>query len=55
MHKVYVKSLGIEVEVDLYGRIELPPGKYTPTELRKVARDVSRAMIESRGEDFYCD
>ena len=52
MLKVYVSVLDSEVEVSEDGRISLPSGDYTPAELKKIAREVNKAMREYPVEDI---
>lgn len=44
MLKVFVSVLGEEVEVSDEGKFVLPSKEYTPSELKKIAREVNRAM-----------
>lgn len=44
MLKVYVSVLNDTVEVSEEGRFELPSREYTSSELKKIAREVNRAM-----------
>lgn len=37
-------SLGFAVEVDDFGRIELPDETFTSAQLKKIAREVDKAM-----------
>lgn len=44
MLEVKCTSINSVVEVDEFGRFELPNRMYTTTELRKVAREISKAL-----------
>lgn len=44
MIKVYISVLSEEVEVSDEGKFALPSREYTPAELKKIAREVNRAM-----------
>lgn len=43
-------SLGFSVSVDSDGRFQLPDRSFTTTDLKKVARDISRAIRKSEAE-----
>lgn len=47
MLKVYISVLDEEVEVSDEGRFELPSREYSPAELKKIAREVNKAMRNS--------
>lgn len=47
MLRVYISVLQEEVEVSLEGKFVLPSKEYTPAELKKIAREVNRAMRNS--------
>ena len=52
-------SLGFSVEVDEDGRFDLPARKFSPAELKKVAREVNRHLRNCTAEydlnEVYCD
>lgn len=52
MLKVYISVLDEVVEVSEDGRVSLPAGDYTPAELKKIAREVNKAMREYPVEDI---
>ena len=54
MLKVRVELLGEDLEVSEDGKFELPSRKYTAAELKKIAREVNRAMRNYQ-EDFYIE
>lgn len=45
----------LQIEVDEYGKFELPNITYTAAELNKIAREVNRAIRKSRMEDMSYD
>ena len=45
----------LQIEVDEYGKFELPSTTYTAAELNKIAREVNRAIRKSRMEDMSYD
>ena len=45
----------LQIEVDEYGKSELPSTTYTAAELNKIAREVNRAIRKSRMEDMSYD
>ena len=45
----------LQIEVDEYGKFELPSAIYTAAELNKIAREVNRAIRKSRMEDMSYD
>ena len=47
MLKVYVSVLDEEVEVSDEGKFELPSREYSPAELKKIAREVNKAIRAS--------
>lgn len=47
MLKVYISVLDEEIEVSDEGKFELPSREYSPSELKKIAREVNRAMRTS--------
>ena len=52
MAKLYVETLGECIDITDEGRFELPSREYTAAELKKIAREVNRAMRESQTKDF---
>lgn len=52
MLKVYISVLDEVAEVSEDGRVSLPAGDYTPAELKKIAREVNKAMREYPVEDI---
>lgn len=46
-HKVYITVLDDYIEVSDAGRFELPAKDYSSSELKKIARDVNKAVRES--------
>ena len=47
MNEVFITVLNDYVEVSDAGRFELPARDYSAAELKKIARDVNRALRES--------
>ena len=45
----------LQIEVDEYGKFELPSTTYTAAELNKIAREVNRAIRKSRMGDMSYD
>lgn len=46
MLKVYISVLQDTVEVSLEGKFTLPSREYTTAELKKIAREINRALRE---------
>lgn len=47
MLKVYVATVDEEIEVDDDGKFELPQRPYTAAELKKIAREVNKAIRDA--------
>lgn len=47
MLNVYISVLDEVIEVSDEGKFELPSREYSPAELKKIAREVNRAMRTS--------
>lgn len=45
-------SLGIEVEVDDFGNITLPSNTFTSAQLKKIAREVDKAIRISNMSEY---
>lgn len=53
MAKLYVDSLGECIDISDDGRFELPSREYTTPLLKKIAREINRAMRESQAKDDF--
>ncbi len=52
MLKVYSSVLGEELEVSLEGTFELPSRPYNSSELKKIAREVNKAIRSTSSDEF---
>ena len=55
MPKIYIETLGECIDISDEGKFELPSKEYTASELKKIAREVNRAIRESQRLDFDYD
>ncbi len=51
MLQVYISVLNDYIEVSEEGRFELPSREYSPAELKKIAREVNKAMRTAELDD----
>lgn len=52
MPKIYIETLGECVSISDEGKFKLPSKEYTSAELKKIAREINRAIRESKTLDF---
>lgn len=52
MLKIYVETLGEYISISDEGKFELPHREYSPAELKKIAREVNRAIREFQKLEF---